>query len=211
MSSAIIAGLGFGLFMSISVGPTIFAIIKYSISYGWKAGLSFVLGVSVSDIIYVALANLASGFLSGILSHEKLIGYTGSAIFIIIGIHGYFKKIVVTRNPRDMATVSSKHYWKIFASGFLLNTFNPGVIITWITSVAAIANMNNAYRFSFFASCLGLILTFDFSKVFLAQSIRKKLTPRNIIYLNRISALCIFAIGIFLFFKIAFDIKVAGH
>ena len=210
MYSAIIAGLGFGLFMSISVGPTIFAIIKYSISYGWKAGMSFVLGVSISDIIYVALANAASGFLSDLLSHEKLIGYTGSALFIIMGIYGYFKKIKVTRNAKDMATVSSKDYWKIFASGFLLNTFNPGVIITWITAVAAIANMNNAYRFLFFISCLGLILTVDFSKVFLAQKIRTKLTPRNIVYLNRISALCILVIGIFLFLKIAFDIKFAG-
>jgi threonine/homoserine/homoserine lactone efflux protein len=44
MTSALIAGLAFGLFMAISVGPTIFAILKYSISYGWKAGISFVIG-----------------------------------------------------------------------------------------------------------------------------------------------------------------------
>ena len=211
MHSSIIAGLGFGLFMSVSVGPTIFAIIKYSISFGWKAGMSFVLGVSLSDIIYVALANLASGFLADLLSHEKLIGYTGSALFILMGVYGYFKKIKVTRNVKDMATVTNKHHLKIFGSGFLLNTFNPGVIITWITAVAAIANMNNSYRFAFFGSCLGLILTFDFSKVLLAQKIRTKLTPRNIVYLNRISALCILAIGLFLFLKIAFDLKVQGH
>jgi threonine/homoserine/homoserine lactone efflux protein len=159
----------------------------------------------------VALANLASGLLFDLMSHEKLIGYIGSFLFISIGIYGYFKKIKVTRNNRDMATVTSRDYWKIFASGFLMNTFNPGVVIIWITSVAAITNMSNTYRFSFFLSCLALILVFDFSKVFLAQIIRTKLTPRNIIYLNRISALCILAIGLFLFFKIAFDIKVAGH
>lgn len=210
MISAIIAGLGFGLFMSISVGPTIFAIIKYSISFGWRAGVSFVLGVSLSDIIYVALANLASGFLSELLNHEKLIGYMGSALFIGIGLYGYFKKIKVTRNVRDMATVSTKDYWKIFSSGFFLNTLNPGVIITWITAVAAISNMNASYRFLFFGSCLGLILTFDFSKVILAQKIRNKLTPRKIIYLNRISALCLLGIGVFLLLKIALDIKVAG-
>ncbi|MBK7691895.1 MAG: LysE family transporter [Bacteroidetes bacterium] len=211
MLSAILAGLGFGLFMSISVGPTIFAIIKYSISYGWRAGMSFVLGVSISDIIYVALANMASGMLSDLMSHEKMIGYIGSILFIGIGIYGYFKKIKVTRNKRDIATVSTKDYWKIFASGFLMNTFNPGVIIIWITSVAAITNLSSTYRFAFFATCLALILTFDFSKVFLAQVIRSKLTPRAIVYLNRISALCILAIGLFLLLKIAFDIKVAGH
>ncbi len=210
MISALLAGLAFGLFMAVSVGPTIFAIIKYSISYGWKAGVSFVVGVSLSDSLYVALANLASGWLSELMSHEKTIGYIGSALFISIGLYGFFKKIKVTRNNRDMATVTSKDYWKIFSSGFLLNTFNPGVILTWITAVAAISTMSNAYRIIFFGTCLGLILSLDFLKVFLAQKIRTKLTPRNIVYLNRISALCIAGIGVFLFFKIAFDIKLGG-
>jgi threonine/homoserine/homoserine lactone efflux protein len=211
MFSAILAGLAFGLFMAVSVGPTIFAIIKYSISYGWRAGVSFVVGVSLSDSLYVALANLASGWLSELMSHEKTIGYAGSALFFGIGLYGYFKKIKVTRNNRDMATVTSKHYWKIFSSGFLMNTFNPGVILTWITAVAAISTMSNGYRVLFFGSCLGLILGLDFLKVFLAQRIRSKLTPRNIVYLNRISALCIAAIGVFLFLKIFLDIKVGGY
>ena len=211
MFSAILAGLAFGLFMAVSVGPTIFAIIKYSISYGWRAGVSFVIGVSISDSLYVALANLASGWLSGLMSHEKTIGYAGSVLFFGIGLYGYFKKIKVTRNNRDIATVTSRDYWKIFSSGFLMNTFNPGVILTWITAVAAISTMSNGYRVLFFGSCLGLILGLDFLKVFLAQRIRTKLTPRNIVYLNRISALCIAAIGLFLFAKIFFDIKVGGY
>ena len=211
MISAILAGLAFGLFMAVSVGPTIFAIIKYSISYGWKAGVSFVIGVSLSDSLYVALANLASGWLSGLMSHEKMIGYIGSALFVTIGLYGFFKKIKVTRNNRDMATVKTSDYWKIFTSGFLMNTFNPGVILVWITSVAAISTMSHAYRLFFFGSCLGLILSLDFLKVFLAQLIRSKLTPRIIVYLNRISALCIATIGIFLFLKILFDIKIGGY
>lgn len=211
MISAILAGLAFGLFMAVSVGPTIFAIIKYSISYGWKAGVSFVIGVSLSDSLYVALANLASGWLSGLMSHEKMIGYIGSALFVTIGLYGFFKKIKVTRNNRDMATVKTSDYWKIFSSGFLMNTFNPGVILVWITSVAAISTMSHAYRLFFFGSCLALILSLDFLKVFLAQLIRSKLTPRIIVYLNRISALCIATIGIFLFLKILFDIKIGGY
>jgi threonine/homoserine/homoserine lactone efflux protein len=210
MTSALIAGLAFGLFMAISVGPTIFAILKYSISYGWKAGISFVIGVSLSDVIFVILANQASGWLYSLLSHEKLIGYLGSSVFILIGFYGFFKKIKVARNKQDMATVSNRDYWKIFSSGFVLNCFNPGVILTWITSVAAISNMTNSYRIIFFGSCLSLILGFDFLKVFLAQSIRTSLTPRNIVYLNRISAICMFGIGLFLFIKIAFDIKLGG-
>ena len=210
MFSAILAGLAFGLFMAVSVGPTIFAIIKYSIGYGWRAGVSFVMGVSLSDSLYVAFANLASGWLSQLMNHKHLIGLMGSSIFIMIGVYGFFKKIKVTRNTSDMAMVTSKDYWKIFSSGFLLNTFNPGVILTWITSVAAISSLSHTYRFLFFASCLGLILSLDFLKVFLAQRIRTRLTPRNIVYLNRISALCLAGIGLFLLVKFGFNIKIGG-
>ncbi|MBP6623582.1 MAG: LysE family transporter [Chitinophagaceae bacterium] len=211
MISALFAGVAFGLFMAISVGPTIFAIIKYSLSYGWKAGISFVIGVSISDIIYVALSNLASGWLSGLLSHEKLIGGIGSILFLFIGIYGFFKKIKVTRNKRDMATVSNKDYFKIFGSGFLMNTFNPGVIIIWITAVATIANTEASYRIIFFMSCLSVILTFDTLKVILAQGIRSMLTPRNIVYLNRISALCMVGIGLFFLIRTLLGLKIMGY
>lgn len=210
MVSALLTGLAFGLVMSISVGPAIFAIIKYSITYGWRAGLSFVIGISLSDTMYVALANVASQWLSELLDHKTEIGYTGSIVFIALGIYGFFKKIEVSRHKGDMATVSSRHYYKIFASGFLMNTFNPGVILTWVTSVAAIASMSSGYRFIFFASCLGVILSFDLLKVFLAQMIRKRLTPRNIIYLHRISALFLVAIGLFLFLAIFLKIKIGN-
>ena len=220
MWSVLLAGLGLGLFMSISVGPTIFAIIRYSINYGWRAGISFVAGVSVSDIIYVGLANQATTWLGGVMKHFDWIGYIGSGLFIIMGLYGFFKKIKVTRNRGDDTKVSSRDYLKIAGSGFLMNTFNPGVIITWLTAVAAVSNFESEkytngqggyYALVFFGSCLGLVLSFDLIKVFLAQTLRKKLTPRNIIYLNRISALCILALGVFLLLKVIFDIKLAGY
>jgi threonine/homoserine/homoserine lactone efflux protein len=220
MISVILAGLGLGLFLSISVGPTIFAILKYSINYGWRAGLSFVLGVSISDFIYVILANLASVWLIALLPYLDIIGYIGSSIFIGMGLYGILKKIKVTRNRNDDAKVSSKDYWKIMGSGFILNAFNPGVMITWFTAVAAVANFKasainqhdaSSYAYLFFGSCLALVLGFDILKVFLAQLIRKKLTPRKIVYLNRISALCILAIGVFILTKISFGIKLGGY
>jgi threonine/homoserine/homoserine lactone efflux protein len=208
MLTALLTGLAFGLVMSISVGPAIFAIMKYSITYGWRAGLSFVIGISLSDTMYVALANMASRWLSELMDFKSQIAYGGAAIFIILGVYGFFKKIKVTRHRGDMATVSTGQYYKILASGFLMNTFNPGVILTWITSVAAIASMSSGYRFVFFISCLGLILGFDLLKVFLAQLIRKKLTPRNIIYTNRISALFLVVIGAVLLLAGLFQVDI---
>jgi threonine/homoserine/homoserine lactone efflux protein len=91
-----------------------------------------------------------------------------------------------------------------------MNSLNPGVIITWLSAVAAIATFNNNERFTFFSACLLLILGFDLLKVLLAQRIRKHLTPRTILYLNRISALCIVGMGVFLLIKTYLGIKIGG-
>ena len=68
--SAILGGLLLGLFMAISVGPTLFAIIKYSLNHSYKTGLAFVMGVSISDIMYVSIANLAAPWLDFIYKYD---------------------------------------------------------------------------------------------------------------------------------------------
>ena len=54
------------------------------------------------------------------------------------------------------------------------------------------------YRSVFFACCLLLVLGVDIIKVFLADGIRRKLTLRKVMYLQKISAACLLGIGIFL-------------
>ena len=211
-SEAIIQGLMLGLFISLSVGPTLFAVIKLSIQNSYKAGIVFVLGVSFSDILYVTIANIASKWLSFLANHEREVGYIGSALFIIMGLYGLIKKIKPKRPPRggQIPAISTKDYLKTFASGFLMNTLNPGVIIFWMGSVTLISskNVELTHRFLLFGVCLGLVLSVDFMKVFLAEKIRHKLTLRKVIYINRISSGIILMLGLFLMIRtfINFDV-----
>lgn len=214
MWGVLLSGLGLGLFLSVAVGPALFAILRYSLQFGWRAGLSFVMGISLSDILYVCLANAASGWLGGLMAHEREIGLAGAALLMGMGAYGLFKKIRVTRNRTDDANVRQRDYIKILGSGFLMNTFNPGVVLTWITAAAAVSNFRAdmpGHTLVFFGSCLGLVLSFDILKVFLAQAIRRRLTPRKIVYLNRISALSIFIIGLFLLIRSLFGITLGGY
>src|SRR5580693_6401479 len=89
---AIIKGILVGLFMAISVGPTLFAVIKYSLSLSYKAGLAFVFGVSLSDIMFVTLANVAAPFLTRFRPYERYIAIGGAIILMIIGITGFLRK-----------------------------------------------------------------------------------------------------------------------
>lgn len=203
---AFIKGILIGLFMAISVGPTLFAVIRYSIYHSYKSGLAFVLGVSVSDAMYVTMANVAVTWLELLHEYERYIAYGGAIVLIIVGGAGMVKKYKPQRPSTKPLPVGGGHYFKIWLSGFLINTINPGVIITWLAAVTATANTSVSYRVVLFGTCLALILSIDFLKVFLADSIRRKLTLRRIMYLQRFSAICIFAIGVALLLSTALNI-----
>jgi len=192
---AVLKGVLVGLFMAISVGPTIFAVIRYSLSLSYKAGLAFVFGVSLSDIMFVTIANVAAPWLTRFRPYETYIAIGGAIILMIIGITGFLRK----HQPHDPAAepkiVSGAHYFKIFTSGFLINTLNPGAIITWLGAVSIIADSPALYRIILFATCLIIILSVDFSKVFLAEKIKGWLTAKRIIQMQYFSSACLFLIG----------------
>ncbi len=208
---AVLKGLLLGLFMAISVGPTLFAVIKYSLNHSYKAGIAFILGVSLSDVMYVTIANGAASWLEMMSEYERIIAYAGAVILIIVGLSGLLGKYVPQRPSGTKITITGGHYFRIWLSGFLINTINPGVIITWLAAVTATANTSSMYRVVLFSCCLGLILTVDFCKVFLADIIRRRLTIRRIYYLHRISAVCILVIGIALLISTAFNVQFKKH
>ncbi|GAA4449527.1 hypothetical protein GCM10023092_03910 [Rurimicrobium arvi] len=203
LMSAILGGLLLGLFMAISVGPTLFAIIKYSLNHSYKTGLAFVLGVSISDIMYVTIANLAAPWLDFIYKYEKQVALIGGIVLLVIGLIGLVRKYKPVRPSSTKTIISKGHYFRIFASGFLINTANPGVIINWIASVTLVTNatihlsnlQSALYRTTFFGTCLVLVLGVDVLKVLLADNIRRRLTLRKVMYLQKISAACLFVIG----------------
>jgi threonine/homoserine/homoserine lactone efflux protein len=195
-SSALLGGLLLGMFMAISVGPTLFAVLRYSLNHSYKAGLAFVLGVSVSDILFVTVANVATPWLQWLHQFARPLSYGAAVLLMAIGLFGIFKKFHPKRPSAKLITVSGSQYVKIWLSGFLINTLNPALIFQWIAAATGLAAEETLYRIVFFGSCLGLVLSIDILKVFLADSIRRKLTLRRIMYLQKISAFCLLAFGI---------------
>jgi threonine/homoserine/homoserine lactone efflux protein len=207
-SEAIISGLLLGLFIAISVGPTLFAVIRYSMHHSYKAGIVFILGVSFSDIMYVALANLATSWLDFLEEHQRIIGYVGSALFIGMGLVGLIRKYKPQRpkKGREM-DIKTSTYFKLWGSGFLMNTLNPAALLLWVGAAIKVADYTPILRVVFFGICLGVVLSSDITKVLLADRIRSWLTLRKIMYLNRISAVCILLFGLILLAKVFFRIE----
>lgn len=207
MTDAVIKGVLVGLFMAISVGPTLFIIIRYSLNYSHKAGLAFVLGVSVSDVIYVTLANVAANWLRFLTPYENYIAIGGAIALIMIGLRGLLVKQKPRRPSALPMNISRSDYFKIWLSGFLVNTLNPGVLITWLGAVSIIAAKPGSYRFLLFGIALAIILCIDFLKVFLADKLKGLLTVRKVVYLQRFSAFCILLIGVTLMITTIFNMR----
>jgi threonine/homoserine/homoserine lactone efflux protein len=204
---AILKGILMGLIMAISVGPTLFAILKYSLNFSYKAGLAFVLGVSFSDIIYVVLANVAASWLEALKPYERYVAFGGAVALLIIGAFSFFKKHIPKRPSTTPTIISGGKYVKIGISGFLINTLNPSVMLTWLGAVTLTANTPSLYRIILYATALILILGLDFSKVFLADRIKRLLTLRRIVYVQKVSAACLFFIGLALFISTVFNVQ----
>src|SRR6476660_156700 len=99
MIGALLKGLLLGLMLSISVGPVIFSILKQSINNGIKGGLTFIAGVSASDIALVLISNVFTELFRSLLDYKAPIAYGGSALLIGIGVYVlFFKKLSISED-----------------------------------------------------------------------------------------------------------------
>ena len=207
MLAPIFKGLLLGLILSISLGPVIFAILKQSITNGRKAGYLFVAGVSTSDIGLLLIANIFTSIFLLVLNHKAFIAMAGAGFLLLLGLYTlFFKKIKIESDENGEEKVFRKRdYLGIYISGFLMNTLNPSVFIFWFAWTAAIgasaAETNNPvqYKFIVFATCLVFLLLSDLIKVALASRLRPSLTEKNLIWINRLSAIIILVFSAALF------------
>ncbi len=198
MIEAFLKGITLGFLLSIAVGPVIFSIIKQSLNNGHKGGMTFVLGVSASDIFLVLISNVFTEFFISFSTHRTQIGIGGSVFLIVMGVYFlFFKKIRVDGLGQQIISVFSKgDYIKVFLSGFLMNTLNPAILLFWITTSTTFVGDTIQQRLIIFITCLLFVLAADITKVMLAGKIRNRLTPHNIHLINRLNGIILIGFGI---------------
>jgi threonine/homoserine/homoserine lactone efflux protein len=198
MIDAFLKGITLGLWLSISVGPILFSVIKQSLNNGHKGGMAFVLGISVSDITLVFLSNIFSQLVTELITHKMTIGIAGSIFLISMGVYFFFfKKIKVTEDGKlGVINFRKRDYARLALAGFLMNILNPGIFVFWLTVSTTLVNNTLQEKIIMFTVCLVFVLATDIAKVMLAGKIRKKLTPHNIHIISRINGLILIGFGI---------------
>ncbi|MES2774143.1 MAG: LysE family transporter [Bacteroidota bacterium] len=201
MLEALIKGLAIGLYLSVSVGPLIFAIIKTSLRYGHKAGYAFVAGVSASDILMVLVGNFAAELVQSVLVYKKEIAIGGGILLIVMGL----LTIILKKEPKAgddhgiAAKLDHKGYLTISLQGFFMNLLNPGPILLWLGWCTYFANiMTMKERIVLFTTSLVFVLAADIAKVVLAGKLREKLTQKTLHKINIISAIILIVFGVFI-------------
>ena len=201
MIQAVISGLLLGLALVFSVGPVIFTIIKLRINYGLSSAFYFIAGVWLSDLLWVITANLFGSLLESISEHKLLVGSTGGVFLISLGIYYLFIKKYHSKNELDQGVrVGNATHARLFVTGFLLNTLNPGVIALWLAAATNSAGKPVEYIIITFSICLGMNVAADFFKINLAGKLRSKLNDKNIAIVNKISGLLFLIFGVALIF-----------
>lgn len=197
MLEALLKGLTFGVLLSISVGPVLFSIIKQSLNNGYKGGISFVTGVSASDISLVLISTIFAQLFKQVTVYMTEIGICGCIFLVSLGVYFlFFKKMKTTQPGTQVFQFRKRDYARIFLSGFLMNTLNPAVFLFWFAASTGTISNTIEQRIVIFTTCLVFVLASDIVKVVLAGKIRNRLTPRNIHIISRINGLILIVLGI---------------
>jgi len=197
MIAALLKGIALGFMLSISVGPVIFSIIKQSINNGYKGGFAFIAGVSASDITLVIISQLFTELFRSLLDFKTQIGVGGSILLIILGVYVFFfKKVKVNEDGVHEIKMRKRDMLRTALSGYFMNTLNPSVIAFWLLIATSVVDLSTNYRLVMFTTCLVFVLAGDIAKVLLAGRLRKKLTPHNIHFINKLSGLVLVGFGI---------------
>lgn len=190
----IVNGLLFGLVFIFAIGPSFFLLIQNSMEYGFKRGVLIALGISLSDILFVTLTLVGMASLISDPANARVLSIVAAIILVIFGIY-YF-----IRTPKIIQEelIDGHGALRFILKGFLINVFNPTIILFWITlssSVSANYSYNWSDQRSFFIGMLITIFISDLAKAYLANHLRSFITIKSVQIFNRVvgSALVIFA------------------
>jgi threonine/homoserine/homoserine lactone efflux protein len=203
MIEAVISGLVLGLALVFSVGPVIFTILKLRINYGLASAFYFIFGVWLSDMIWVLLANLFGSLLESLTTYKLEIGTVGGIFLVGLGIFYLFFKKYHSKEELDKGVkIEASTHARLFITGFLINTLNPGVIALWLA--AATKSLSNTLdeKIITFSVCLAINIAADILKIRLAGKVSRKLNDKNIVIINKISGLMFLVFGVVLIFGV---------
>ncbi len=201
-------GILMGLTLSFVVGPALFALIQTSLTSGFKAGVRFAIGISISDILMVSLVTFGVSALFEEGTSRTIISIVGGIIMIVFGVFTFLQKM--PQKGKSITTPTGMSYLKFIGKGFLFNIANPGVWFYWVIPVGISATMGSVpiggnmvltprqSSLLFLASLLAAVFSCDVLKCAIAYKLKTILLPKVIHVINKVVGVIFIVFGIYL-------------
>lgn len=202
----LLEGIGWGLFLSILVGPIVFALIQTGIEKGFQSGMVVGLGIWISDLLFITLTYYGINYVRKVAEVDGFkfwLGSIGGLVLLVVGIYTYFTRPEIP--SQSLIKRSTSSYLKLFLKGFFINTLNPFTVFFWLTITGTVIierSLDWYGSFLFYSGLLGTIIISDSAKVFLAKSIRPKLNASNLMWVRRIAGVALAVCGVLLMIRV---------
>jgi threonine/homoserine/homoserine lactone efflux protein len=133
-STFFIKGLIAGFIICVPFGPIGLLCVMRTLTDGKVAGIASVLGASVIDAIYCAIAGLGVSYISNFLNNERtVLRLAGGVILIVLGIKIFFT------HPAEKTPEAKGHgLIASFGSSFFLMLTNPLAILVFTATFSAL-------------------------------------------------------------------------
>ena len=201
MINDILTGIPWGIFLSFMIGPVFFILIETSITKGFRAALTFDLGVVLGDIFFIGVAYLGSYRLIASLKDKPALFIFGGILMVAYGIISFIKLKKQAKIQYDAIDdeIIKKNYGSLFIKGFFLNIINIGVLGFWLAIIISVGpklEMQTSRMMTFFTSVIVSYLLIDCLKIVLAKQLKSKLTPTNIFKIKKGISIVLIVFGL---------------
>lgn len=196
---------GIALSLLFSFGPAFFGLIQSSIEHGFRRAMAYAVGVSLSDVLVVALMlTVFKNVDMEAVLHNIYVALIGGAGIIAMGVYTFRKKTKPASGKhghmkfRSTENVGRK---QLLLHGFLLNILNPFIWVYWISVITLLSGemgLRGAERYLFFTGLLGATLGCDLLKCRLAAMLQQMITAKVLNIFNMVTGLIMIAFGVYL-------------
>lgn len=204
MFQDILAAIPLGLFLAFLLGPVFFVLLETAAIKGFRAAISFDLGVIFADIIFLLIAYLSTTKLLSSIKDDPSLFIFGGMILATYGVMSFVqtKKILpLGDDTPDLRKLNRSDYLGLAARGFLLNFINIGVLGFWLGLIIVFGptlNMEPNRMMVFFSTILITYLFLDVLKILLAKKLNRKLTPNRIFNMKKGISVLLMIFGVIL-------------
>ena len=194
-----------GVILAFMIGPVFFMLIQTSLLNGFRAAISFDLGVVLGDIFFLLIAYFGSRFILVRIKDNPLLYIFGGLVLVAYGLITFFnqKQNRPIHDETLVVTVKS-NYRQLFFKGLLLNFINIGVLGFWLGMIVVYGakfRMDEQKILWFFLTVLLAYLVTDVGKILLAKKLRDKMTPSAVYKMKKIMGIILVVFGLALFSK----------